>query len=224
MTTDTLCNTGCGPAEMRNATATPWAALKARRSTIMNDFTTGASSDRLPTLIRTTGGYRVYDPALVAGTHYAIDDRGDLVYTRLPAGAGIGTIVIGSVIAALWVGDDSWLWTGVAFLAALSIGAALAMALLALVHLTTNPARAYRQRTGRGAFAVEVAGRCSEDGHLCRRAERLAASPSWTSGRVDPGRRLETLLWRAVGEGDADAVAELTAMTEPATGPDLQNV
>jgi hypothetical protein len=183
----------------------------------MNDFTTGAPGDRLPNLIRTTGGYRVYDPALVAGTHYAIDDHGDLVYTRLPAGAATGTVVIGSVIVALVVGDDSWLWTGVAFLAALPTGFALAMALLALVHVTTNPARAYRRRTGRGAFAVEVDDRGSTDGQLCLRAERFATSPSWTSGRVDPERRLETLLWRAVGEGDPGAVDELTAMTEPAS-------
>lgn len=190
----------------------------------MNDITTGTPGDRLPTLIRTAGGYRVYDPALVAGTHYAIDDHGDLVYTRLPAGAATGTVVMGSVIIALWVGDDSWVWTGVAFLGALVAGLALAMALLALVHATTNPARAYRKRTGRAAFAVEVDDRSSDDGQLCRRAERLAASPSWTSKRVDPHRRLETLLWRAVGEGDAEAVEELTAMTEPATGPDLQSV
>lgn len=190
----------------------------------MNDFTTGAPGDRLPNLIRTTGGYRVYDPALVAGTHYAIDDQGDLVYTRLPAGAATGTVVVGSVIVALVIGDDSWLWTGVAFLAAVSIGFALAMTLLALVHVTTNPARAYRRRTGRAAFAVEVADPGSADGQLCRRAERLAASPSWTSRRVDPDRRLETLLWRAVGEGDQDAALDLTAMTEPATGPDLQSV
>lgn len=190
----------------------------------MNDITTGTPGNRLPTLIRTAGGYRVYDPALVAGTHYAIDDHGDLVYTRLPAGAATGTVVMGSVIIALWVGDDSWVWTGVAFLGALVAGLALAMGLLALVHATTNPARAYRKRTGRAAFAVEVDDRSSDDGQLCRRAERLAASPSWTSKRVDPHRRLETLLWRAVGEGDAEAVEELTAMTEPATGPDLQSV
>ncbi len=190
----------------------------------MNDFTTGASGDRLPNLIRTAGGYRVYDPALVAGTHYAIDDRGDLVYTRLPAGAATGTVVVGSVIVALWIGDNSWLWTGVAFLAALPTGLALAMGLLALVHLTTNPARKYRRRTGRAVFAVEVADRGSDDGELCRRAEKLAASPSWTSGRVDRDRRLETLLWRAVGEGEPAAVDELTALTEPAAGPDRQSV
>lgn len=190
----------------------------------MNDITTGTPGDRLPTLIRTAGGYRVYDPALVAGTHYAIDDHGDLVYTRLPAGAATSSVVVGSVIVALWVGDDSWLWTGAAFLVALPVGFALAMALLALVHAATNPARAYRRRTGRSAFAVEVADRGSDDGLLCRRAERLAASPSWTSKRIDPQRRLGTLLWRAVGEGDPDAVEELTAMTEPATGGDLQSV
>lgn len=190
----------------------------------MNDVTTGASGDRLPNLIRPAGGYRVYDPALVAGTHYAIDDHGDLVYTRLPAGAATGTVVVGSVVAALWIGDDSWLWTGVAFLIALAVGFALATTLLALVNLATNPARAYRARTGRAAFAVEVADRSSADGQLCRRAERLAASPSWASGRVDPERRLETLLWRAVGEGDESARHELTGMTEPATGPDLQSV
>jgi hypothetical protein len=188
----------------------------------MNDITTGASGDRLPNLIRTRAGYRVYDPALVAGTHYAIDDHGDLVYTRLPAGATTGTVVVGSLIVALWIGDDSWLWTGVAFLVAVSAGFALAMGLLALVHLATNPARRYRQRTGRAVFAVEVADRDSDDGRLCRRAERLAVSPSWTSGRVDRDRRLETLLWRAVGEGDPAAVDELTALTDPATGPDRQ--
>lgn len=184
----------------------------------MNDITTNGPGDRLPNLIRTRAGYRVHDPALVAGTHYAIDDHGDLVYTRLPAGAATGTVVVGSVIAALWIGDDSWVWTGAAFLVALCIGFALAMGLIAFVHITTNPARRYRRRTGRAAFAVEVADRASDDGRLCRRAERLAASPSWRSGRVDPERRLETLLWRAVGEGDPAAVEGLTTMT----GPDMQ--
>ncbi len=190
----------------------------------MNDITTGTPGDRLPNLIRTAGGYRVYDPALVAGTHYAIDDHGDLVYTRLPAGAATGTVVIG-------LGDHRALGRRRQLgldrrrvPRRVGAGLALAMALLALVHATTNPARAYRKRTGRAAFAVEVDDRSSDDGQMCRRAERLAASPSWTSKRVDPHRRLETLLWRAVGEGDAEAVEELTAMTEPATGPDLQSV
>src|SRR5689334_1643757 len=34
------------------------------------DFVKQAPTDRLPTLVRTRSGYRVFDPALIAGTHY----------------------------------------------------------------------------------------------------------------------------------------------------------
>lgn len=190
----------------------------------MNDFTTGAPADRLPNLIRTRTGYRIYDPELVAGTNYVIDDEGDLVYTRLPAGSVTATVVLGSMVAAVWIGDDSWAWTGLTFLLALPVGFALAAALLAVIHTSTNPARAYRAAHGDAAYAVEVTDRDSAGWALCARAERLAASRSWISGRVDPTRTLGSLLWTAVGTRQEWAAESLNQLTEPATGPDLQSV
>ena len=73
----------------------------------MNDFVAGAPADRLPTLVRTRAGYRVYDPALIAGTDYVVDDAGDLVYTKLPAGAMTGTAVVAAAVVALTVGENS---------------------------------------------------------------------------------------------------------------------
>lgn len=188
----------------------------------MNDFTTGAPADRLPTLVRTPAGYRVHDPELVANTHYAIDDHGDLVYTRLPAGSIVATVVFGSAVVGIWAGDDSWAWTGLTFLLALPTGFALAAALLALIHATTNPARRYRARHGHGRFAVDVTDRESPAWILCRRAEHVAATPSWVSGRVDPTRTLGSLLWAAVGERQEWAADSLNRLSEPATGPDLR--
>lgn len=190
----------------------------------MNDFTTGAPADRLPNLVRIPAGYRVHDPELIAGTRYTIDDEGDLVYTGLPAGSIIGTVVLGSAATALWAGDDSWAWTGLTFLLALPVGFALAGALLAVIHTATDPVRRYRARHGHGRYAVDVTDRDSAAWLLCGRAERLAASRSWASGRIDPTRALGSLLWTAVGTGEEWAAESLNRLTEPATGPDLQNV
>lgn len=190
----------------------------------MNDFVTGSPADRLPTLVRTPSGYRVHDPELVAGTHYVIDEQGDLVYTRLPAGSIVATVVVGSAVIAIWTGDDSWAWSALTFLLALPTGFALAAALLGLIHVTTNPVRHYRAAHGHGRYAIDVTDPGSTAWALCRRAERLAATPSWVSGRIDPTRTLGSLLWTAVGERQEWAAESLNRLVEPATGPDLQSV
>ncbi|MDN5920332.1 MAG: hypothetical protein L0I76_35415 [Pseudonocardia sp.] len=190
----------------------------------MNDFVTGAPADRLPILVRTPSGYRVHDPALVAGTHYVIDERGDLVYTGLPAGSIVASVVLGSAAVGIWVGDNSWAWSALTFLLALPTGFALAAALLGLIHTTTSPGRRYRALYGHGRFAIDVTDRTSTAWTLCRRAERLAATPSWVSGRIDPARTLGGLLWSAVAEEQAWAADSLNRLVEPATGPDLQSV
>lgn len=190
----------------------------------MNDFVSDAPADRLPTLVRAPSGYRVHDPDLVAGTHYAIDEQGDLVYTRLPAGSTVASVVVGSAVAGLWVGGDSWAWSALTFLLALPTGFALAAALLALIHTSTNPVRRYRVRHGHARYAIEVTDRGSTAWALCRRAERLAATPSWVSGRIDPGRTLGPLLWAAVADEQAWATDSLNRLADPVTGPDLQAV
>ncbi|RZT84570.1 hypothetical protein EV383_1417 [Pseudonocardia sediminis] len=190
----------------------------------MNDFVIGAPADRLPTLVRTPSGYRVHDPQLIAGTHYAIDEQGDLVYTRLPAGSIVATVVLGSAVAGLWIGGDSWAWFALTFLLALPTGFALAAGLLGLIHVSTNPVRRYRAVHGHGRYAIDVTDRESGAWALCRRAERLAATPSWVSGRVDPTRTLGSLLWTAVADEQSWAAESLNQLVEPATGPDLQSV
>ena len=190
----------------------------------MNDFTTGAPADRLPTLVRTRAGYRVHDPDLIAGTHYVIDDKGDLVYTGLPAGSVVATVVLGSAAAAMWLGGDSIAWVGLTFLISVAVGFGLAAALIAVINAVTNPVRAYRARHGHGRYAVDVTDTAGEAWQLCRRAERLAASRSWVSGRVDPARTLAPLLWTAVSGREEWAAESLNRMTEPATGPDLSSV
>ncbi len=190
----------------------------------MNDFVTGAPADRLPTLVRTLSGYRVHDPELLSGTHYVIDEQGDLVYTGLPAGSIVATVVVGSAVTGVWVGGDSWAWSALTFLLALPSGFALAAALLAVIHAGTNPVRRYRARHGHGRYAVDVTDRGSVAWALCRRAERLAASPSWVSGRVDPSRTLGSLLWAAVAQEQQWAEDALNRLVEPVTGPGLQAV
>ena len=190
----------------------------------MNDFATGAPTDRLPTLVRTADGYRVHDPALVAGTRYVIDDAGDLVYTRVPAGAMTSTAFLGAVVTAVTVGHDSWGWSVLVFLVALPVAFATAIALLSVVHAATDPVRGYRRRFGHSRFAVDVTDRSSPAWRLCARAERLAATSSWQTGRIDPTRTLGGLLWTAVGGDEAWAAEALHALAEPATGPDLTAV
>lgn len=190
----------------------------------MNDFVSDTPADRLPTLVRTPSGYRVHDPELVAGTHYVIDEQGDLVYARLPAGSVVATVVVGSAVTGLWVGGDSWAWSTLTFLLALPTGFALAAALLALIHASTNPVRRYRLRQGHTRYAIDVTDRGSTAWALCRRAERVAATPSWVSGRIDPGRTLGSLLWSAVADEQPCATDSLNRLAEPVTGPDLQAV
>lgn len=190
----------------------------------MTDTRTGASIDRLPTLVRTRNGYRVHDPALLAGTSYVIDDAGDLVWTRVPAGAMTAGAVITSLVVAVTTGDNSWTWSVLTFLVALPVSFAAAIAVLSVVHAVTDPVRAYRARFGHARFAVDVTDRASTEWQLCSRAERLAASRSWQAGRIDPTRTLGGLLWTAVGSGEAWAGQALHSLAEPATGPDLTAV
>ena len=190
----------------------------------MNDVPTGASTDRLPTLVRTRAGYRVHDPALIGGTRYVIDDAGDLVYTRLPAGAMTGTAVVAAAVVAVTVGHDSWSWSVLVFLVALTTAFGAAIAVLSAIHAVTDPVRTYRQRFGHTRFAVDVTDRSSAAWQLCARAERLAASRSWQAGRIDPTRTLGGLLWTAVGCGEDWAAQALHDLAEPATGPDLTAV
>ncbi|MBP2370319.1 hypothetical protein [Pseudonocardia parietis] len=190
----------------------------------MTDVTTGTSTGRLPTLVHTTRGYRVHDPALIADTSYVIDDAGDLVYTRLPAGAMTATAVLGAAVTAITVGNGSWGWVLVVFLLAVIVACAVAIAVLSVIHAVTDPVRAYRGRFGHTRFAVDVTDPSSATWQLCARAERLAASRSWQAGRVDPGRTLGGLLWAAVGTGEEWAAEAVLALAEPATGPDLTSV
>lgn len=190
----------------------------------MNDFSTGAPTHRLPTLIRTRRGYRIHDPALVNGTSYVIDDAGDLVYTRLPAGAMTASAILGSAVVAVVAGHNSWAWSGIAFLVCLPVAFVAAILVLSVIHAVTDPVRAYRARFGHDRFAFDVHDRDSPSWRLCVRAERLAASPSWQAGRIDPTRTLGGLLWTAVAGGESWAAEALGGLTEPATGPDLTAV
>lgn len=190
----------------------------------MTDFTTGAPTHRLPTLVRTRRGYRIYDPALVNGTAYVIDDAGDLVYTKLPAGVMTASAVIGSAVVALVAGEDRWGWSLVLFLVCVPIAFTVAILVLSAIHAATDPVRAYRARFGHTRFTFDVHDRESPSWQLCARAERLAASPSWQAGRIDPTRTLGGLLWTAVAGGEAWAADALTGLAEPATGPDLTAV
>lgn len=190
----------------------------------MTDFTTGAPTERLPTLVRTARGYRVHDPALIADTSYVIDDAGDLVYTRLPAGSMSIAVFLGAAVTALTVGHVSWGWVFAVFFLAVPAACAVAIAVLSVIHTVTDPVRVYRGRFGHARFAVDVTDRSSAAWQLCVRAERLAASRSWQSGRVDPARTLGGLLWAAVGSGEEWALEAISALAEPATGPDLTSV
>lgn len=190
----------------------------------MNDVTTGGPTDRLPTLLRTRRGFRVHDPALLQGTAYVIDDAGDLVYTRVPAGVMTASAFLAAAVTAVTVGQDSWGWSVLVFVIALPIAFTAAAVVLSVIHAVTDPVRRYRTRFGHTRYAVDVTDRTSPDWQLCVRAERLAASPSWQAGRIDPTRTLGGLLWTAVGGGEAWAAEALAVLDEPATGPDLTAV
>ncbi|WP_156819639.1 hypothetical protein [Pseudonocardia sp. HH130630-07] len=166
----------------------------------------------------------MHDPALLQDTSYVIDDAGDLVYTRLPAGALTATAVLTSVVAAVTVGAQSWAWLVLVLAVALPVTFAGAVGVLSMIHAVTDPVRRYRARFGHGRFAVEVTDRESVEWRLCARAERVAASPSWQAGRIDPTRTLGGLLWTAVGAQEIWAIDALAVLDEPATGPDLTAV
>lgn len=185
----------------------------------MNEFVKGAPADRLPTLVRTTQGYRVFDPALVAGSHYQIDEHGTLVYTRLPAGSVALTVLVLAAVAALSLGDD-WLSIAGWMVAGLVVGTALAGVALSLVHAVSSPERRYRRLHGDVPYARDVVERGSQAWRLCEQAERLAATRSWIAGAVDSSRSLPTLLWAGVAGEDAAAEA-VDRLVNPTTGPPL---
>jgi hypothetical protein len=185
----------------------------------MNEFVKGAPADRLPTLVRTTQGYRVFDPALVAGSHYQIDEHGTLVYTRLPEGSVALTVLVLAAVAALSLGDD-WLSIGGWMIAGLVVATALAGVALSLVHAVSSPERRYRRLYGDASFARDVVERGTQAWRLCEQAERLAATRSWITGAVDSSRSLPTLLWAGVAGEDAAAEA-VDRLVNPTTGPPL---
>jgi hypothetical protein len=174
------------------------------------DFRRSQPSDRLPTLIRTRAGYRVFDPALVAGTRYVIDDSGTLVWTRLPAGSTALAVLAGGVGTALLLADG-WVLGLLWFLAGVVGAAGLAGLGLTLVHAVSGPERRYRLRTGGAPYAADVTDRGSRPWELCEQAERLAATRSWVAGGVDRERRLPDLLWVGV-QGSAEAADEIARL------------
>jgi hypothetical protein len=176
--------------------------------------------DRLPTLIRTRHGYRVFDPALVAGTRYVIDDSGTLVWTRLPAGTTALAVLAAGVATAVLLADG-WVLALLWFLAGVVAAAGLAGVGLTLVHAATSPERRYRLRTGGAPYATDVTDRGSRPWELCEQAERLAATRSWVAGRVDRQRRLPDLLWAGV-QGSGEATEEISRLVNPPSRPQLQ--
>jgi hypothetical protein len=183
------------------------------------DFVKQAPADRLPTLIRTRSGYRVFDPALIAGSHYQIDDTGTLVWTRLPAGStALAVLGLGAVSGLLL--SDGWLLTLLWFAAGVVAGAGLAGLGLTLVHAIDSPERRHRNRTGGAPYSHDVTDRGSRAWELCVQAERLGATTSWVVGRVDRERRLPELLWAGV-LGSGWAAGEIGRLVDPSTGPAL---
>lgn len=183
------------------------------------DFRRQQPVDRLPTLIRTRHGYRVFDPALVAGTRYVIDDSGTLVWTRLPAGTTALAVLAGGAVAAVLLADG-WVLGVLWFLAGIVAAAGLAGVCLTLVHAASSPERRYRARTGGAPYSTEVTDRGSRPWELCEQAERLAATRSWVAGRIDRQRRLPDLLWAGV-QGSGGAAAEIDRLVDPPSRPDL---
>jgi hypothetical protein len=173
----------------------------------------GSPEHRLPTLVRTRAGYRVFDPELVAGTRYQIDDSGTLVWTRLPAGSVALSVLAAGAATALLLGGG-WLLSLLWFAAGVVVAAGLAGLGLSLVHVVNSPERRYRNRTGGAPYATDVTDRGSRPWQLCEQAERLAASRSWMAGRVDRERRLPALLWAGV-QGSGEAAVELGRLTDP---------
>ncbi|MCW0216274.1 MAG: hypothetical protein OJJ54_23230 [Pseudonocardia sp.] len=185
----------------------------------MNEFVKHAPADRLPTLIRTPQGYRVFDPALVAGSHYQIDERGTLVYTRLPAGSVALTVVVLAAVAGVALGDD-WLTIAGWLAAGLVVGTALAGAVLSVIHSVSSPERRYRRLYGDVPFTRDVTDRGTRAWQLCEQAERLAATRSWITGAVDSARSLPALVW-AGAAGEEWATEAVDRLVNPTTGPNL---
>ncbi|SDF64075.1 hypothetical protein [Pseudonocardia oroxyli] len=184
------------------------------------DFRRQTPVDRLPTLIRTRHGYRVFDPALIAGTRYVIDDDGTLVWTRLPAGTTALAVLAAGAATALLLADG-WLLGLLWFLAGVVAATGLAGLGLTLVHAVSGPERGYRRRTGGAPHFTDVTDRGSRPWALCEQAERLAATRSWVTGRVDRQRRLPELLWAGV-QGSGDAAAEIGRLADPPSRPELR--
>ncbi|WP_433506649.1 hypothetical protein ACQP04_09285 [Pseudonocardia halophobica] len=184
------------------------------------DFVKQAPADRLPTLVRTRSGYRVFDPALIAGTHYQIDDTGTLVWTRLPAGSTALAVLAVGAVSGLLLGDG-WLLTLLWAAVGVLVGTGFAGLALTLVHTIDSPERRYRHRTCGAPFSQDVTDRGSRAWELCVQAERLAATRSWVAGRVDRERQLPELLWAGV-LGSGWAAEEIGRMANPSTGPDLR--
>ncbi|GAY09776.1 hypothetical protein [Pseudonocardia sp. N23] len=175
----------------------------------------------LQTLVRTRRGFVVFDPRIVDGTHYSIDDHGTLVHDRVPAGATLGVVVAAGVAGATFVGDGWWrlAWLGVGLLA----GAVLAALLLGVVHLVDSPERRYRKLTGSRRFSRSVTDTTDPSTwRLCVLGSRVAESRAWRSGLIDPDRLLGPLLWSGLSEGPGSerdrAVRDtLTELAEVAT-------
>ena len=129
----------------------------------------------------------------------------------MPGGSITATVVIGSVAAALWIGANSWLWTGLTLLLALPAGFALAAGLLAVIHATTDPVRRYQAQHGHKRFSVQVSDPESRAWRLCHRAEQLAAGPAPTPGRGGG----DDALWAAVAFGEERAAKSLSRPGEP---------
>ncbi|GAA4547102.1 hypothetical protein [Pseudonocardia xishanensis] len=183
------------------------------------EFPRQAPADRLPTLVRTRSGYRVFDPALVRGTRYQIDDSGTLVWTRLPAGSVALSVLAAGVLGAVLLGDG-WLSGALWFVVGVVLAAGLAGVALSLVHAVNSPERRYRVRTGGAPYSADVTDTGSRPWDLCERAERIAATPSWVAGRIDRERRLPDLLWAGV-QGSGEAAAAIAELANPSTGPSL---
>ncbi|MGD9985955.1 hypothetical protein [Pseudonocardia sp.] len=179
----------------------------------------------LQSLVRTRRGFVVFDPRIVEGTHYSIDDHGALVHDRVPAGATLGLVVAAGAAGALFLGEGwwrlAWLATG------LLVGAVLAALLLGIVHLVDSPERRYRRLTGSRRFSRTVTDTTDPSTwQLCVLGSRVADSRAWRTGLIDPDRLLGPLLWSAVSDGGSagtvrDTLTELAdvATELDATGP-----
>ncbi|MBN9108246.1 MAG: hypothetical protein J0I34_05635 [Pseudonocardia sp.] len=157
----------------------------------------------LQTLVRTRRGFVVFDPRIVEGSHYSIDDHGTLVHDRVPAGATLGLVVAAGAAGAVFLGDSWWKLASLAV--GLLVGAVLAAVLLGIVHLVDSPERRYRRLTGSRRFSRTVTDSTDPSTwQLCVLGDRVAESRAWRTGLIDPDRLLGPLLWSAVS-GDTES-------------------